>query len=220
MAKTTTAATKREPQAVWSPPKKYELPPLPYPSDALEGFLTREILELHHDEHHKKYVDGLNAALERLAEARENDDFESVQAHTRAVAFHGSGHALHTLYWHSMSPDGGGDPAGDLKKSIEASFGSVDGFRRHFAAAAEAAEASGWGILAYEPLGERLVVLAAESHQQMGFHGAAPLLVCDVWEHAYYLRYHHRRAEYVRGFLDVIHWDFAAERLSQALKLR
>lgn len=196
--------------------QRYELPPLPYPYDALDGFLNAEILELHHDHHHKKYVEGLNHALEQLAEARRDEDLEGIQSLTRALAFNGSGHVLHTLYWHSMSPQGGGDPQGELASALQAGFGSIDGFRKHFAAAAKAAEASGWGILAFEPLGRRLVVTAAESHQQMALQGAIPLLVCDVWEHAYYLRYHDRRAEYVDGFMDVIHWEFAEKRLVEA----
>jgi Fe-Mn family superoxide dismutase len=194
----------------------YELPPLPYPSNALDGFLSAEILEIHHDRHHAKYVEGLNETLERMAEARERRDFSEIQALSRALAFHGSGHVLHSLYWQSMSPDGGGAPRGELARALEASFGSIDGFRGHFAEAAKKAEASGWGVLAWEPLGERLIVTASESHQQMAFQGALPLLVCDVWEHAYYLRYQNRREEYVDGFFDVIHWDFAAARFAEA----
>jgi Fe-Mn family superoxide dismutase len=194
---------------------QYELPQLPYPLDALDGFLSAEILEIHHGGHHQKYVDGLNTTLEELAEARRQDEPSRIQALSRALAFHGSGHVLHTLYWNSMSPNGGGEPGGELKRALEICFGNVDGFREHFAAASREAEASGWGILAYEPLAHRLVVTAAESHQNMVFQGTIPLLVCDVWEHAYYLKYHQDRAAYVKGFMDVIHWDFAARRLAQ-----
>jgi Fe-Mn family superoxide dismutase len=195
---------------------KYELPPLPYAYDALDGFLSKEILELHHDKHHAGYVKGVNGALEKLAEARKKGDLGAVKALSRAVAFHGSGHVLHTIYWNSMSPDGGGDPQGELKSMVERDFGSVDAFRTHFAEATKAAEASGWGILGFEPIAQRLVVLAAESHQQMGVHGTVPLLVCDVWEHAYYLRYQNRRPDYVKGFMDVINWEFASQRLAEA----
>jgi Fe-Mn family superoxide dismutase len=199
----------------WNP-GEYELPPLPYPSDALDGFLSAEILEIHHGEHHRKYVDGLNEALSQLADCRREDDLERVGALSRKLAFNGSGHVLHTLYWSSMSPDGGGEPEGDLRSALEACFGSVDQFRAHFRAAAIQAEASGWGVLAYEPFGHRLVVTAAESHQQMVLQGAIPLLVCDVWEHAYYLRYQNRRADYVGGFFDVVNWDYAGRRLVRA----
>ncbi len=196
-------------------PTDYTLPELPYPKNALDGFLSSEILELHHDKHHAGYVAGLNKALADLASARAEGKLDAVKALSRAVAFHGSGHVLHTLYWHSMSPDGGGDPKGAVRTLIEAHFGSVDAFRKHFGAAAKQAEASGWGILAYEPIGKRLVITAAESHQQMGLQGAYPLLVCDVWEHAYYLRYQNRRPEYVDGFFDVLHWDFIGRRMKE-----
>jgi Fe-Mn family superoxide dismutase len=194
----------------------YELPPLPYSKDALDGFLSAEILELHHDKHHAGYVNGANDALARLEEARKNNNLAAVKALTRTLAFHGSGHVLHTIYWNSMSPEGGGKPTGEIGTAIDQSFGSFDAFREHFTAATINAEASGWGVLAHEPIGNRLVILAAESHQQMGLPGAIPLIVCDVWEHAYYLRYQNRRPEYVKGFFDVINWKYAEERLKKA----
>jgi len=195
---------------------EYTLPVLPYPQDALEGFLSAETLEIHHDRHHAGAVRGLNKALASLAQAEEDGNYSSVRSLTRAVAYYGSSHVLHTLYWNSMSPKGGGDPPAGLKKALESSFGSVDRFRKHFAAATKATEASGWGVLAYEPLGDRLVILAVESHEQMGLQGAVPLLACDVWEHAYYLQYQNRRGEYVDKFMDVMNWDSAAKRLSAA----
>jgi Fe-Mn family superoxide dismutase len=199
--------------------QEYSLAPLPYANNALDGYLSAEILELHHDKHHAGYVAGLNKALADLAEARSSGNLAAVKPLSRAVAFHGSGHVLHTLYWNSMSPNGGGEPAGELKAALETSFGSVDAFRKHFAEATKNAEASGWGVLAYEPIGNRLLVLAAEVHQQMAVQGAVPLLVCDVWEHAYYLRYQNRRPEYVDRFFDVINWGYAAERLAKARAL-
>ncbi|MBK8229209.1 MAG: superoxide dismutase [Candidatus Eisenbacteria bacterium] len=197
-------------------PKQYLLPPLPYGTGDLDSYLSTEILEFHHDKHHAAYVEGLNKALASLAQARQEANFSAVKDLSRAVAFHGSGHILHTLYWNSMSPKGGGEPTGLLQAMLESSFGTVDAFRKQFAAATKAAEASAWGILAYEPMGDRLLVLAAESHQQMGLQGSVPLLVCDVWEHAYYLRYQNRRADYVDGFWSVVNWAFAAERLAAA----
>lgn len=197
--------------------KEYTLAPLPYEKNALDGFLSAEILELHHDKHHAGYVTGLNKAIADLAEARSKGSFDNVKSLERAIAFHGSGHILHTLYWNSMSPKGGGDPQdAGLKQALEASFGSVDAFRKQFAAAAKGGEASAWAVLAYEPLGDRLLVVVPESHQQMAVQGAVPLLVCDVWEHAYYLKYQNKRADYVDKFMDVIHWDYAAARLHAA----
>jgi len=197
----------------------YSLAPLPYANNALDGYLSAEILELHHDKHHAGYVAGLNKALADLAQARTDGNFAAIKPLSRAVAFHGSGHVLHTIYWNSMSPNGGGNPSGALETAITTSFGSVDAFRKQFAEATKNAEASGWGVLAYEPLGDRLLVLAAEVHQQMAVQGAVPLLVCDVWEHAYYLRYQNRRPEYVDKFFDVINWSYAAERLAKARAL-
>lgn len=197
-------------------PAEYALAPLPYDKNALDGYLSAEILELHHGKHHAAYVAGLNKALADLAQARADGNLAAVKALSRNVAFHGSGHVLHTLYWNSMSPNGGGAPTGDLAAALQASFGSVDAFRAQFAETTKQAEASGWGVLAYEPLGDRLLVLAAEVHQQMAVQGAVPLIVCDVWEHAYYLRYQNRRPEYVDKFFDVINWNFAAERLQKA----
>lgn len=188
----------------------YVLPPLPYDKTALAGFLSAEILEIHHDKHHAGYVTGLTNTLDAMQGARTRGDFAAIQSLSRALAFHGSGHVLHSIYWNSMSPHGGGEPAGAVKEHLESSFGGIDAFRTHFAAATKAAEASGWGILAWEPLGGRLIITAAESHQQMAFQGAIPLLVCDVWEHAYYLQYQNRRADYVDKFFDVINWDFLA----------
>ncbi len=194
-------------------PGEYTLPPLPYPKNALDGYLSAEILEIHHDVHHAGYVRGLNKTLADMADSRKKSDFAEVKAQERSLAFNGSGHILHSLYWNSMSPNGGGEPKGALKTALEASFGSVDAFRKQFAAATKAAEASAWGVLAYEPLGDRLVIIAPESHQNMGFQGSQPLLCCDVWEHAYYLRYKANRAQYVDRFFDVINWEYANQRL-------
>jgi len=200
--------------------EKYSLPPLPYSTGALDGFLSSEILELHHDRHHASYVDGLNRTLGLLEEARKKGDFDDVKSLNRQLAFVGSGHVLHSIYWLSMSPAGGSRPQGELAAAIDRDFGGHDGFRKQFAAASRSAEASGWGILAYEPFGDRLVVTAAESHQQMAFQGAQPLLVCDVWEHAYYLRYQNRRAEYVDGFFDVIAWEHASRLFAERRRAR
>jgi len=199
-------------------PGPYELAELPYPVDALEGFLSAELLELHHDRHHRKYVDGLNETLAALSEARREGSFEHMRELSRALAFHGSGHLLHDLYWHSMSPTGGGQPPERLRTQLERSFGTLDAFLAHLRAAALAVEGGGWALLSYEPLGSRLVVLGIESHQQMAFQGAIPLLACDVWEHAYYLSFRNRRAGYVSGFLERIDWRHVDQRLTEVLR--
>jgi len=189
----------------------YELPPLPYPYDALEPYIDQETLKIHHTKHHAGYVKGLNAALEKLEEARKNDDYSTIKYWSRQLAFNGSGHVLHTLYWQNMSADGG-EPAGPLAEAIQRDFGSVDAFLKQFAAATGAVEGSGWGALAYEPMAGKLMVLQVEKHQDLTVWGATPLLICDVWEHAYYLKYQNRRKDYIDGFLKIVNWDAVSER--------
>ncbi len=198
--------------------KPYTLPPLPYAYDALEPHLDKETVALHHGKHHAAYIAGLNGALEKLVAARAAGDAALISALTRALAFHGSGHVLHAVYWTSMRPGGGGKPPDrGLGKLIERDFGSFEGFRAQFTAATNSVAGSGWGVLAYEPLGQRLVILGVEKHENVFFAGAAPLLVCDVWEHAYYLKYQNRRAEYVESFLkNLVDWESASRRLEVA----
>lgn len=195
---------------------KYVLPELPYAYNALEPLYDEQTVRLHHDKHHAAYVNGLNAALEKLEAARKTNNFADVKALSKAVAFHGSGHILHTLFWHSMRPGGAGEIPGELEKAMKDSFGTVESCKAQFAAAAKDVEGSGWAILAYEPFADKLLILQAEKHQDLTVWGVQPLLVCDVWEHAYYLKYQNRRAEWVDTFMKMADWQFAAERLAQA----
>jgi Fe-Mn family superoxide dismutase len=197
-------------------PMPYELPPLPYAYNALEPVISEEILRIHHDKHHAGYVKGLNATLEKLDAARKGGDMASIQALSRELAFHGSGHALHSLYWTSMTPNPAEAPAG-LKMMIERDFGSMDAFKAQFLAATKSVEASGWGVLAYEPIGKRLLVLQAERHEDLTIWGVRPLLCCDVWEHAYYLQYQNNRGAYVDKFWEIIDWPAAAKRCEAAM---
>jgi superoxide dismutase, Fe-Mn family len=192
------------------------LPPLPYEYDALEPHIDAQTMKLHHDIHHKGYVDGLNKAEEGLAKARESGDYAAVKHLSREAAFHGSGHFLHTIFWEIMGPDGGA-PEGELKKKIEADFGSVDACLAQFTAASNAVEGSGWGILAYRKADDKLVILQAEKHQNLTQWGVTPILVNDVWEHAYYLNYQNKRPAYTKAFLNVINWKKVGE-LYQAAK--
>lgn len=195
---------------------KYVLPELPYAYNALEPLYDEQTVRLHHDKHHAAYVNGLNAALEKLEAARKTNNFADVKALSKAVAFHGSGHILHSLFWHSMRPGGAGEIPGELEKAMKDSFGTVEACKAQFAAAAKDVEGSGWAILAYEPFADKLLILQAEKHQDLTVWGVQPLLVCDVWEHAYYLKYQNRRAEWVDAFMKMADWQFAAERLAQA----
>jgi len=197
---------------------EYELPPLKYAYNALEPAIDEQTMRLHHDVHHLSYVKGLNAALAKLKEARETGNYDLVQLHSGKTAFHGSGHILHAIFWENMSPKGGGEPGGSLAMAIQRDFGTFAQFKAQFIAAANQVEGSGWGILAYEPLGKQLVILQAEKHQNHTAWGAVPLLVLDVWEHAYYLKYQNRRAEYVNNFFGVINWQNVAERYESAVK--
>ena len=192
----------------------FELPDLPYQYDALEPFLGEQTLTLHHGKHHQGYVNGLNEAEEKVAAAREAGDFGSIRALSDAMAFNYSGHLFHSIFWTCMSPDGGGEPDGALAEQINKDFGGFDAFRAHFLAATNAVQASGWGVLAWQPLGGKLVILQAEKHQNLSEWGAQPILVLDVWEHAYYLDYQNRRSEFTEGFFDVINWASIAERLA------
>ncbi|HSR67696.1 MAG TPA: superoxide dismutase [Acidobacteriota bacterium] len=196
----------------------HELPPLPYAYDALEPHIDEATMRLHHDIHHKGYVTGLNNAEAKLKEARRSGDYGLAKHWQREVAFHGSGHFLHKLFWPTMSPDGGGRPSGDLAAAIERDFGSYDAFEAQFKAVSGAVEGSGWGILAYQTQSGQLTILSVEKHQNLNQFGCLPLLVLDVWEHAYYLKYQNKRAAYVDAFFNVIDWDFVARQYAKAQK--
>jgi Fe-Mn family superoxide dismutase len=190
----------------------FVLPKLDYAYNALEPHIDAQTMELHHSKHHQGYVNGLNKAMEMLEEVRETGDTALVKHWSRELAFHGSGHFLHTIFWKNMSPKGGGTPSGALAKAIDRDFGGFDKFKVHFAAASKAVEGSGWGILAYHPVARKLMVLQAEKHHNLTVQGVLPLLVIDVWEHAYYLRYQNKRADYIEAFFNVINWDDVATR--------
>jgi Fe-Mn family superoxide dismutase len=195
----------------------YTLPPLPYDYDALEPHIDEHTMRLHHDKHHQAYVDGLNAALTKLEAARQSGDFGLVKHLAREVAFHGSGHSMHCVFWAVMCPaNQSGQPDGALTAQLQRDFGSVDNAWAQFAAASKAVEGSGWGLLVWEPIARRTLVLTAEKHQNLTMQGVLPLLVLDVWEHAYYLKYQNNRAAYVDAFRNIIDWAEVARRLESA----
>ena len=194
---------------------EYTLPPLPYAYDALKPHISEEILRIHHDKHHAGYVAGLNAALGKIAANRA--DKGMIQALCRDLAFHGSGHAMHSLYWNSMTPGGSGEATGALREAIERDFESYGAFQTQFINASVTGEGSAWGVLAWEPMGGRLLILQAENHQNLTFQGVTPLMVCDVWEHAYYLQYQNKRPDYVAAFMKLVNWPGVAQRLKKAM---
>ncbi|HBS28149.1 MAG TPA: superoxide dismutase [Phycisphaerales bacterium] len=189
---------------------EYTLPPLPYAPEALEPHLDAQTMQIHHGKHHASYVTGLNKALAELAKVRSGAGDASLIKHwSRELAFHGGGHINHALFWVTMAPPsqgGGGEPGGALAGAIARDFGSFEGFRKHFSAAAGAVEGSGWAWLVYDRVSQRLLVQQMEKQQNMLLTGAVPLVGVDVWEHAYYLRYQNRRADYVTAFFNVINW--------------
>jgi Fe-Mn family superoxide dismutase len=201
----------------------YELPPLPYSHADLEPFISAEVLKLHHSTHHAGYVRAANQAIAALERVRREggEEIRQVRALSDALAFHASGHVLHCLLWTSMKKRGGGDPPknSDIAQLITRDFGTIEAWRAQFAAAAQQVQGSGWAVLALEPLSRRLLVLQAEKHQNLTVWGCVPLLVVDVWEHAYYLQYQNRRSDYLKAFMNVIDWDSAEARLAQARRL-
>lgn len=207
----------REHASLFTPPMnaagEYTLSPLPYAYDALEPHIDAETMLLHHDIHHAGYVKGLNGALAAMADARAKNDYALIDRLAQKASFHGSGHILHEIFWKNMAaPGSGGTPKGALLARIEKDFGSVKTMQAQFSQTAVSVEGSGWGILAWEPLGRRLVILQAEKHQNLTQWGAIPLLVLDVWEHAYYLKYQNKRGEYVKNFFNVVNWNDVANR--------
>lgn len=210
-------------QLGWDPAAgSYTLPRLSYAYDALEPHIDAQTMELHHSRHHAGYVRGVNNALDALSEIRNGSRSASEIKHwSRELAFHGSGHFLHVVFWHCMAPagnGGGGTPSGRMARLIERDFGSFEQFATHFKAASGAVEGSGWGLLVFEPTSQRLMVMQSEKHQDLTAWGVVPLIAIDVWEHAYYLKYQNRRGEYVDAFMNVINWPGVTSRLEQLLR--
>jgi len=199
---------------------QHKLPPLPYDYDALEPYISKEIMRLHHDKHHKSYVDGLNKAEKMMEKARNTGDYDLLKHWEREAAFHGSGHYLHTIFWNVMKPNGGGIPRRELLRQINRDFGSFEVFKRHFSEAANKVEGVGWAILVWSPRAGRLEILQSERHQLMTQWDTIPLLVLDVWEHAYYLQYKNERAEYVKNWWNIVNWDEVEHRFREASKLQ
>jgi Fe-Mn family superoxide dismutase len=193
----------------------YSLPSLPYKFDALEPHLSGELLELHHSKHHAAYVKGANETLDKLAEARDSDNYDHIGQLEKSLAFNLSGHVLHSILWKNMSPSGGGTPSGSLGKAIDRHFGSFDAFKSQLTSAASTIQGSGWGALSWEPLGKRLVVEQVFDHQGNVGNGTLPILVIDMWEHAYYLQYQNRKNEWLEGFWDLVDWTDVAARFDK-----
>lgn len=198
----------------------HKLPPLPYAYNALEPYIDEKTMRIHHDKHHKAYVDDLNKAEKKLQEARKDGDFELVKHWERELAFNGGGHYLHTIFWNIMSPKGGGKPVGSLGEQIRKDFGSFEAFKKHFTEAANKVEGGGWAVLVWSPRAHRLEILQAEKHQNLSQYDIVPLLPLDVWEHAYYLKHQNERKKYITDWWNVVYWPEVSDRFMEARKLR
>ncbi len=201
----------------------FELPPLPYAFNALEPHIDARTMEIHHGKHHATYVQKLNAALEKAPSYMSKSIDEVIrsidtlpQEIRTAVRNHGGGHYNHSLFWHMLSPKGGGKPSGSLASAMDKAFGSFDGFKEQFSSAAANLFGSGWAWLCLDR-SRKLVIASMPNQDAPLMQGLTPLLGLDVWEHAYYLKYQNRRPEYIAAFWNVANWTEAAKHFEKAM---
>jgi Fe-Mn family superoxide dismutase len=207
-------------QAYTIPLGQHRLPQLPYPYNGLEPVISTRLLQIHHTQHHKSYVEGLNKAEVNLAESRNIKNFSLVKHWERELAFHGSGHILHSIFWTSMAPirNRWVTPGAQTLVQINNYFGSFNAFQEQFSEAATNVEGSGWALLIWQPGWNRLEILAAEKHQDSLQVGSIPLLVLDLWEHAYYLDYQSKRKDFIKSWWQIVNWAEVEKRLSLAMQ--
>jgi len=194
----------------------YTLPDLTYDYGALDPHIAGEIMELHHSKHHAAYVAGANTALEKMAGARDSGDFGAIAGLEKALAFNLGGHTNHSVFWTNMSPDGGDKPTGELAAAIDEHFGSFDGFQAHFTNNAMTIMGSGWSILAWDTIGKKLIIVQLYDQQGNVPVGLVPLLMLDMWEHAFYLQYKNVKADYVKAWWNVVDWANVQQRFTTA----
>ncbi|MDR1238211.1 MAG: superoxide dismutase [Propionibacteriaceae bacterium] len=194
----------------------YVLPELDYDYAALEPFISGKIMELHHGKHHAAYVAGANTALEKLAESRANNDFGNIAKLEKDLAFNLGGHINHSVFWKNMAPGAGGEPDGELASAIVEFFGSFAAFKAQFAANANGIQGSGWSLLVWDPLGQRLNINQLYDQQANVPLGQLPILQLDMWEHAFYLQYQNVKADYVTAWWNVVNWSDVSNRLAKA----
>jgi Fe-Mn family superoxide dismutase len=196
----------------------YSLPELTYDYSALAPHISATIMELHHSKHHKAYVDGANTALDKLAEARETGDFGNINKLQKDLAFHLGGHTNHSIFWKNLTPDTEERPSGELAAAIDEYFGSFEKFRSHFNAAALGLQGSGWAFLAYDAVGKQLIIEQLFDQQGNIAAGTVPLLMLDMWEHAFYLDYKNVKGDYVAAFWNIINWADVSARFEASRK--
>lgn len=191
---------------------------LPYAEDFLEPYMDAETMKLHYTFHHGGAVKAANNDLKKIREALDNNSLETVDFWTKKLAFHFSSHVLHSIYWTNLT-NKQNSPSGELQKRIEKNFGSYDKLKTYIATTSKNIDGNGWGILGYQPYSDSLTVLQCENHEKLTQWGVVPILVIDVWEHAYYLKYKNKRADFVDAIFNLINWDNVSQRLDIALKL-
>jgi Fe-Mn family superoxide dismutase len=196
----------------------YELPDLPYDYSALEPHYSARQVELHHDKHHAAYVKGANDTLEHFDQFRSDgaSNQQVLRGLERSLAFNVSGHLLHSVFWPTMSPNGGGKPGGELAAAIDDAFGSFDNLKSQLTLATTTLFGSGWGALVWEPLAGRLMVEQVYDHQSNMSPSNLPILVIDGWEHAFYLQYENKKDEWLKAFWNIVNWERVAARLDHA----
>jgi superoxide dismutase, Fe-Mn family len=191
---------------------------LPYPEDFLEPYMDAETMKLHYTFHHGGAVKAANNDLKKIREAIDNNTLETVDFWTQKLSFHFSSHILHSIFWTNLT-NKQMLPTGDLLKRIEKNFGSYDKLKTYIATTSKNIDGNGWGILGYQPYSDSLTVLQCENHEKLTQWGVVPLLVIDVWEHAYYLKYKNKRTDFVDALFNIINWDNVSQRLDLSLKL-
>ncbi|ASR38194.1 superoxide dismutase [Prauserella marina] len=194
----------------------YELPALDYDYGALEPYISGEINELHHSKHHQTYVNGANQTLEKLAAARDANDFGSIVGLETTLAFNLAGHANHVVWWKILSPSGGDKPTGELAAAIDEAFGSFDKFKAQFTAVCTTIQGNGWGALSWDPIGKTLITQQLRDHHNNLILPTVPILLVDVWEHAFYLQYKNVKPDYVNALWNVFDWAEIGKRFEDA----
>jgi Fe-Mn family superoxide dismutase len=196
---------------------RYELPDLDYDYGALAPHISGQINELHHSKHHATYVKGANDTLDKLTEARDKGDFGSIVGLETTLAFNLAGHANHVVWWKILSPEGGDKPTGDLASAIDEAFGSWDKFQAQFTAVATTIQGNGWAALSWDPVGKTLITQQLRDHHNNLILPTVPILLTDVWEHAFYLDYKNVKADYVKALWNVYNWGEISKRFDNAV---
>lgn len=196
--------------------KSFTLPKLPYDYNALAPYISEQQLKLHHDKHHQAYVNGANAAFEKLDKVRSENTDVDMKATLKELSFNVGGHILHSIFWENMAPagKGGGKPSGAVADMINMGFGTFERFKKEFTTAATSTEGSGWTALAVHPCIGRPLIMQIEKHNVNVYPSFKILMVLDVWEHAYYVDYKNERPKFIEAFWNVVNWDYVDKTLS------